>query len=234
MSLVGRCALPWWLKRNDCFAFQIPFAHSALLRREHGLLIEKRTQKHVITLFRKVFISFNKGKSFWGKEFGAFWYFSTFSLTLSFHPPKTLSTSVKTAAERFIAVKTFQSFDLTVIHFSCAANSYANARKDKILVTINFDHACIWGTAIRACPQVELTLLIFKESQYQHRLMYKRKLLLNSFPFNSYTSIGWDSQTQDPSNEHEQNHKMKFSLFFVNRWRSASTNLAKLFNIRTK
>ena len=42
MSLVGRCALPWWLKRNDCFAFQIPFAHSALLRREHGLLIEKK------------------------------------------------------------------------------------------------------------------------------------------------------------------------------------------------
>ena len=167
----------------------------------------------MITLFWKEFISFNKGKSFWGKEFGAFWYFSTFSLTLSFHPPKTLSTSVKTAAERFIAVKAFQSFDLTVIHFSCAANSYANARKDKILVTINFDHACIWGTAIRACPQVELTLLIFKESQYQHRLMYKRKVLLNSFPFNSYTSIGCDSQTQELSNEHEQNHKMKLFTF---------------------
>ena len=188
----------------------------------------------MITLFRKEFISFNKGKSFWGKEFGAFWYFSTFSLTLSFHPPKTLSTSVKTAAERFIAVKAFQSFDLTVIHFSCAANSYANARKDKILVTINFDHACIWGTAIRACPQVELTLLIFKESQYQHRLMYKRKVLLNSFPFNSYTSIGCDSQTQELSNEHEQNHKTEFSLFLIDCWRSVSTNLADLFNIRTK
>ena len=153
---------------------------------------------------------------------------------LAFIHPKLCLRQSKLQQSVLLQWKQFQSFDLTVIHFSCAANSYANVRKDKILVTINFDHACIWGTAIRACPQVELTLLIFKESQYQHRLMYKRKLLLNSFPFNSYTSIGWDSQTQDPSNEHEQNHKMKFSLFFVNRWRSASTNLAKLFNIRTK
>ena len=83
------------------------------------------------------------------------------------------------------------------------------------------------GTAQRGDEASSATL-------YSTLIMHKRKLLPNSFPFNSYTSIGCDSQTQEPSNEHEQNHKMKFSLFFVNRWRSASTNLADLFNIRTK
>ena len=63
---------------------------------------------------------------------------------------------------------------------------------------------------------------------------YKRKLLPNSFPFNSYTSMGRDSQTQEPSYEHEQNHKTELSLFLINCWRSVSTNLADLFNIRTK
>ena len=69
---------------------------------------------------------------------------------------------------------------------------------------------------------------------YSTLIMYKRKLLPNSFPFNSYTSIGCDSQTQELSNEHEQNHKTEFSLFLINCWRSVSTNLADLFNIRTK
>ena len=69
---------------------------------------------------------------------------------------------------------------------------------------------------------------------YSTLVIYKRKLFPNSFPFNSYTSIGCDSQTQEPSYEHEQNHKTEFSLFLINCWRSVSTNLADLFNIRTK
>ena len=32
----------------------------------------KKERRNLITLFRKEFISFNKAKSFWGKEFGAF------------------------------------------------------------------------------------------------------------------------------------------------------------------
>ena len=43
-----------------------------LYHERDGSLIGKSTQKHVIALFRKEFISSNKGKSFWGKEFGAF------------------------------------------------------------------------------------------------------------------------------------------------------------------
>lgn len=73
-------------------------------------------------------------------------------LAWPFHPPKTMSVLLQWKHFKVLTwpLLTLQGQTQVKTQFS----------------SHNFDHACNWGVSIRACPQVELTLLILKGRQY--------------------------------------------------------------------